>query len=91
MQQKRIYIDKSQLPVTWLPAYPFNCQEDSLLFCRPPSCINEVFNELVPLTSADVPAGAIQKGGGIIGYFGAGAECVDCTLRGTKQAPAFWQ
>ena len=91
VQQKRIYIDNSQLPVTWLPSYPYDCQEDSLLYCRGSNCINEVINDLIPLPTGELPTSGVYKGGFIIGYIGAPLDCVDCTIRGTKQQPAFWQ
>jgi len=91
-QQKRIYIDNTQLPNNWIATYPYDCQVDTALYCRPQlsTCFNEVLAYLVPAGSITI--GAIYKGGpSPIGYTFTDAECGDCSIRGTLIKPSFWQ
>jgi len=91
VQHKRIFIANSQLPQTWFPAYLYNCQLDSLLFCQGLGCLDEVALYLIPKGSATIPVDAIYKGGALIGYYSSTIQCLDCTLRGTLIQPAFWK
>jgi len=94
IQQKRIFIDQTKLPQTWQTIYPYDCQLDSNLFCRPTAgggCLPEVQQNLVPLPNSHIPVAAIYKGGFVVGYTASDEKCVDCTLRGTKQVPDFWR
>lgn len=86
---KRIYIDINDVfpwPV-FIPEYEF---------CR------ISFQDTIPATDQAVfeafgrggrmPARELRASNGeIIGYFGAPTQCVDCTLRGTKLRPEFWE
>jgi hypothetical protein len=82
----------SQLPDSWLAKYPYEgCHLDSELLCAPPFCTNQVALYLIPLPSIKIPVGPLLKDGLGIGDYGSTKECVDCTLRGTKKAPAFWK
>lgn len=90
IQQKRVFIARKQLPEQWSTTYPYACQLDTFLFCRGASCINEVLGHLVPLPPVTVPTWQVLGQQMVTGYMGASTECVDCTLRGTKQVPAFW-
>jgi Domain of unknown function (DUF4249) len=91
VKQKRIYIDNSQLSDSWLPAYPYDCQEDTSFFCKAPYCTNQVITDLIPFGSEEIPIGQAFKNGAVIGYTESSTECVDCTIRGTKRAPSFWK
>ncbi|MFI5160880.1 MAG: DUF4249 domain-containing protein [Sphingobacteriales bacterium] len=93
VQEKRIFIYNSQVPRLWQPTYPYNCPLDSLLFCRGKDCQNEVKDFLMVPNSPEIPVTTIpaKVGPGIIGYFGAGIICVDCTLRGVTKRPDFWK
>ncbi len=97
---KRIFIKSQQLPA-WVPdkAYP-NCQLDTELYVYyPPGSkvpVNEV-DEYINYNKGNIanpliPVAPISRPGQPpIGYSASDRECVDCTLRGTNQQPAFWQ
>ena len=91
VKQKRIYIDRSQLPDSWQPNYPYACRIDPYLFCAPPYCTNQVARDLIPQPNTLIPVYALEDHGIVIGYTGSSIECIDCTIRGTKQQPAFWR
>ena len=94
VQQKRIFISSGQLPITWIPQYPYQCEQDSNLFCKPSDggCINQVQQNLIPIGSSELITSPIyQPSPIIVGYLGTTQSCVDCTIRGTKQQPAFWR
>jgi hypothetical protein len=95
IQQKRIFVDNSQLPLDWRPAYPYDCQLDSNLFCRPTglTCVNEVDLFLIPIGSAQLPIAQISppNAPGVIGFLGATISCADCRIRGTTKQPIFWK
>ena len=89
---KRIFIANEQLPASWQPTYPYNCgQPDSLWYSNPKSHVNEVKQILVP--GIEIPVNAFYKDAspGPVGYTGSDLQCVDCTIRGTKQQPDFWK
>ena len=92
IQQKRIFISKDQLPLTWQPVYPYQCGTDSLFF-RSFTGQNQVASFLIPLTSTQFAISAIldKRGLGVLGYTATGAQCADCTIRGTTTTPAFWK
>ena len=89
VQQKRIFIENRQLPGLWQPTYPYTCQLDTALFCRPVStpCQNDVALFLIPIGSPQIPVSAIP----IKGFFSSSMECVDCTIRGVTKQPDFWK
>ncbi|SHN31972.1 DUF4249 domain-containing protein [Mucilaginibacter sp. OK098] len=91
IQSKRIFITSEQLPQSWKPNYPYECNLDSFLYDRPKTHINEVAQTLIP--GIEIPVSGIYTPAGLvpIGYTGSGAFCVDCTLRGSKQQPDFWK
>lgn len=91
VKQKRIFIDNSQLPDTWAPADPYDCAQDSMLFCRGASCINEVTTDLIPNPDVYQATQAIYINSVLKGYMASSPICTDCTLRGTQQTPAFWK
>jgi hypothetical protein len=95
VQQKRIFIDNSNLPKAWVTSYPYDCSIDSNLFCRPQAmqCLNEVEQNLIPLNSDNIPLTAIiiAPSPAVVGYTSSSIECTDCTIRGTTVQPAFWR
>jgi hypothetical protein len=79
VQSKRIFISKNALPnVTTI--YPYACTLDTLS----PSYAHDVF--LIPPAQYD-PVTQLPNGN----YLYSTPLCVDCTLRGTTQTPAFWK
>jgi hypothetical protein len=93
VQQKRIFISNSQLPGSWLPNYPYQCELDSLLYCRPNSipCQNDVAAFLLPLNTSEFAIYSIDIRSQTVGYMSTDAQCADCTIRGTTKQPDFWR
>ncbi|RYZ97271.1 MAG: DUF4249 family protein [Sphingobacteriaceae bacterium] len=91
--QKRNYIDKSKLMQFSTKRFYTDCTADSVLFERIQgnAIIHEediYFNRnyiLIPLDAITTPFGDV------IGHMGTAPRCADCTLRGTKNKPAFWE
>lgn len=81
--EKRIFVDKSNLPQEWKKEDPFNCQLDSI----PVSHIDSFLNNpnYTPVYAL------IDAGKNVVAYYGSNIKCVDCTTRGTKWKPIFWQ
>ncbi|MEO6979769.1 MAG: DUF4249 domain-containing protein [Mucilaginibacter sp.] len=94
MQQKRIFIDRIDLPPTWTAQYPYYCGElDSVKYCGSngiSSCYNSVATELIPKGSTEIPVSAIGEPN-ITGFLSADVHCVDCNVRGVAKPPAFWK
>lgn len=94
MQTKRIFIANSQLP-NYITTYPYQCEEDSLLYCRGPHpCKNEVDLYLINPNSGNIPTRPILDSINptiILGYFAADRTCMDCTIRGFQKQPDFWK
>jgi hypothetical protein len=92
--QKRIFISSSALPVgpQWKPVTPYSgCQLDSYLYLNPKTGNNDVATYLYTYGTINIPVETIQQPGHPpIGYTASSGACVDCTLRGTSKAPAFW-
>jgi hypothetical protein len=91
IQQKRVFISAGQLPREWEPIYPYDCELDSALFCHYRQCQNDVAEFLIPIGSKEIPVSSLTANGSTIGYLASSTECVDCTIRGTKQQPDFWK
>ncbi len=92
IQTKRVFISNDQLPLVWSPADPYNCREDSELYCHGRDCINDVAKNLIPLSSTEIPVSELPPGShDPIGYLSADVYCTDCTIRGTKIQPSFWK
>ena len=92
VQQKRVYIDNEQLPMTWAATYPYDCEQDSALFMDPrtlPKYQNTVI-PLIPLPNAFVPTEPITKMNAVIGYLYSDHSCADCSIRGSTTPPGFW-
>lgn len=98
--QKRVFILNAQLPLGWKPAYPYTCEVDTALFCRPVSipCQNDVLLFMIPIGSFEIPLTPIWETTPmpgvppkVLGYLGTSRECMDCTIRGVVKQPAFWK
>ena len=92
VQTKRIYIISSQLPGDIPPTYPYDCTQDTALY-KDKLGNNQVQNTLINPPIDYLPTSAIYATGTpiIIGYLYSTLECTDCTIRGTTQAPPWWQ
>ena len=80
LQQQRIFIYNSELRAGW--NQPANCTEYDV----PMDSIGYYYGggAFIPYSS-DPPGSPNPKG-----YFSASATCVDCTLTGSPDKPAFW-
>ncbi|MES2110272.1 MAG: DUF4249 domain-containing protein [Bacteroidota bacterium] len=89
---KRVFIANEQLPATFVTVPPYECQLDTFWYSNPhANGHNDVQQTLVPeIELAAFDFGAIPPGKPL-GYIGASPYCVDCTLRGSKNPPAFWR
>ncbi len=92
VQSKRIFVHHENLPGNVQPIYPYDCQENSALFVGPGGH-NQVAEIVVANPNVYVPTSALYKSGviGPIGFNYSTPECVDCTLRGGKNPPAWWK
>jgi hypothetical protein len=94
VQTKRIFIDKTQLPKTWNYISPYECTTINYFYKDFTTRDTEdlVTRLLVPKFSINEPINAVfGVKGDTLGYSSAGRFCVDCTLRGTTNQPAFWR
>ncbi|AMR32597.1 hypothetical protein A0256_14775 [Mucilaginibacter sp. PAMC 26640] len=91
VQTKRLFIDRDELPDSYLLKYPYEgCTQDTTLFYNPQTRVEEVKEYL--LTKLFLPTFSIPGPRAIpIGYGRTSYECGDCTIRGTKKQPAFWK
>ncbi|WP_184547735.1 DUF4249 domain-containing protein [Mucilaginibacter sp. FT3.2] len=86
---KRIYIDNSQLPQSWITKSPYDCSIDSALFLNPKNNAQEVENYII--NGSGIPLGQIMgKMNNVIGFTYSTIECSDCRIRGKSQPPSFW-
>lgn len=81
-QSKRIYINKKDLPVSFITKYPYNCRIDT---AKSPG---DMATYVIPLTGGTTPLNPITDPPG---FLYTDKTCADCTIRGTVQKPAFWQ
>jgi hypothetical protein len=96
IQQKRIFIDRLSLPLSWKTAYPYTCSIDTNWFCNPKvgkPCQNDVALYLIPSGSSYVPLMPFFIGIAPTptGYISSTIPCEDCTIRGAIKQPAFWR
>jgi len=88
VQTKRVYIDRSQLPEDLRPKYPYDCSLVDALY-KGLQGIDEVAGGI--LNGIYLPVSAItDTRGKIVGFTRSEPACVDCTLRGVRNPPAFW-
>lgn len=85
--EKRIFIDNKDISYVWSVVKPNSdvCLQSEILQT---SNLGQYFSSgtLVPTYKIYDPSGVA-----VIGYGLAPRICVDCTLRGTKTMPSFWQ
>ncbi|WP_183574070.1 DUF4249 domain-containing protein [Mucilaginibacter sp. X5P1] len=92
VQQKRVYINNSQLP-TWQPTYPYTCGLDTAFYAsKGPNPVNQVLQNLVPQPNSNITIYAVfGNGPNPIGYTYSDPDCADCSIRGSLTKPSFWQ
>jgi hypothetical protein len=83
-QTKRIYINKYELPVSFITKYPYNCSIDTA------KTSNDLTAKVIPLNSGTTPLNPAEPPG-LLPFVYTDRTCGDCTIRGTVQKPAFWQ
>lgn len=103
MTTKRFFIANGQIPGLWTVNTPYDgCRLDSLYTdtvlkgnTLPTNEENTAFNinRGTQTTELQIPVYAIYNilTGAIIGHTGGTPYCVDCTLQGTNQTPAYWR
>jgi len=97
IQTKRIFVNNTVLPHSWVPTYPYDCEADSILLAKVEGNTvinqeNQYFNANRGAIGLLIPIEAItNKFGTVIGHTGSDIECVDCTTRGTVTPPSFWK
>ena len=91
-QEKRIFINHTDLPGDVQPLYPYDCEQDSAFYSQRKTMINQVQNTLINPPIDYIPTTAIYLGSppAIVGYLYSTIPCTDCTLRGVTQAPSWW-
>lgn len=90
VQSKRIFISAENLPDQFSAEYPYSCGLDSVWYSNPKTLENDVARYLIP--GLEIPVSSYTKGGFVIlGFTASDSQCVDCTIRGTKQQPDFWE
>jgi len=91
IQQKRVFIDNSQLPKYFTPIYPFTCEQDTALYSAPPNGDNEVLPYLID-SPGNIESQALYQQGSSSPYafLFTDRDCADCTIRGTTIQPSFW-
>lgn len=91
VQSKRMFIKHADLPDDILPIYPDTCEQDIALY-NDRTGANQVQNVLInPPINYFATSAITAPGGGIIGFHYSTRVCVDCTLRGKVDTPAFWK
>lgn len=90
--EKRIFIRRADLPVTWRV-------RDGYESCQPPDTVDIIRDRISPaqiLASAftsragALPIDPIYSQGVLRGYTAKSADCIDCRKRGTSVKPSFW-
>ncbi len=78
VQQKRIFIDKSQLTPAFNPFKPSDCE---MIIVEPKNYKSAFAQDYIPVDYSSTPSGV----------YVATRFCADCTLRGVNKKPPFWQ
>jgi hypothetical protein len=84
VQTKRIYINKHELPPSFITKYPYNCSIDTA------KTNNDLTARVIPLNNGITPLNPVESPA-ILPFLYTDRTCGDCTIRGTVQKPAFWQ
>jgi len=90
IQQKRIFINNTTLPTSWVPLniYLFPCSTDPKSSMTVPIADYATYfytGQYLPLFPV------FDTAGNLIGYAGGIRECTDCTLKGYNKKPSFWK
>ena len=86
VQEKRIFIDRDELPEAWVIEYP-TCPVDSILLADVPLYF-EQSDQYLPYTQLYTTTSPFA----LLGYTIARRHCLDCTeLGGTNVEPDFWK
>jgi hypothetical protein len=95
---KRIFITKEQLPATYNPVYPAICEIDTVFTFHPPETpwekvMTDNYNQHTALYTLvrGLYLPPPNPFGGPTAYTYSTVLCVDCTIRGSRTAPAFWK
>jgi hypothetical protein len=87
--QKRIFVDKADLPASWKAETPYDgCHLDTLLYSRRIRNTDKSVMEVHDLIYSGL---ALTVDYAVGGYLASTPLCVDCTLRGTNIKPLFWK
>jgi len=90
VQQKRIFINRDELPQSWEYTYPYECGLDTMLFLTRGGQ-NNVAAYLIPLNTTEFAISPISANNKLLGFLSTSAQCADCTIRGTTKQPVFWK
>jgi hypothetical protein len=85
-KDRRIFINKSQLPPGWKVRRDDVCQEDTLKMARDPNFYT--LNEKDYLITREITGDHLT--GRIDSVYFSSRYCVDCTTAGTNKKPSFW-
>ena len=83
VQNKRIFISNSDLPAYFFPVYPYACGQDTIKNADQEEIIQ------APPGTIYITAPAV-KNGVQVGLLITTPICANCTLRGSKIPPPFW-
>lgn len=94
ISERRIYVDKRNLPPSGTDSPYSGCSLDTLLYDRPVGNGDVYVKEVQEYiySGYKIPVDPVSTPGStaIIGYTASDPDCVDCTLRGTNIKPSFW-
>jgi len=94
---KRIFVNNSSLPFSWVATYPYSCELDTFLLSKKVdgqyvNQENQAFNWNKGAAKGEwVPISAIVNFGLLIGHTGTDEACGNCSIRGSLIKPSFWQ
>ena len=94
LTEKRIFINRSQLPRSWPIAdgYEACVPPDTVYLARPPGApspavrLESNFNQFTGL----LPIGQLLESGILVGYTAKKRDCIDCRNRGSSVKPSYW-
>jgi hypothetical protein len=91
IQSKRIFIDKADLPPTWVPEYPYDCgPPDSAFYADPHRGGENTVKDFI-INGNQNAVQEISSMTSVIGYTYSSVQCTDCTIRGVVKTPSFWK
>ncbi|HEY4323213.1 MAG TPA: DUF4249 domain-containing protein [Mucilaginibacter sp.] len=90
VQSKRIFIPTSDLTTQILTIYPYDCVQDTAAYHNSLG-VNTVRLMLLSQPITNIPTAGLGSTLPVPAFLYSSSICVDCTLRGTTQAPPFWK